>query len=281
VFTIAEAGSALSASGAASASFGGAALAATSLAASGEGNAAFVKSGHDFAAFGEGSTTFAGIASVNAAIAALGEGSSAFHGSALAESAPSAYGVGLAAFAGSSIPPVIARQIIRTSYFLTFTDTETEEATIIPASSLSISSRSGNPSSINAVIPYTFDHANTIASATNALIEIHRAQTYCNGQTSTALIEYGDVTSIRSDIGGRNASITLTASSTKTNRATKYVTMHGISYVSVIDGKMRIRCTPSNDLAVGDTVHIDTYTLVANNIQLNVTATLEQMEVYE
>lgn len=177
--------------------------------------------------------------------------------------------------------PSVAKRIICTRYVLTVTDTDTSETMTFPISSLSVSSRSGNPSTISAVAPYSQEVVSFIAAVTHARIDVYRTQTDNTNATNSTLIEYGTLTAVRSDIGGRNASFTLTASSTKTNRIPKYVNLSGLSYVSVTDGKKRVRCTPSNDLVVGDTVNVGGNTLIANNIQLSVTPKLELMEIYE
>ena len=152
---------------------------------------------------------------------------------------------------------------------------------ILPISSLSVSSRSGTPSSINSVIPFTVEYSDTVNSLSNATIYVNRIQDYSDGTSDDSLIEHGDLTGLQIDIGPKNASIILTGTSTKTNRAAKFVELNGLQYVATVNGKKRIRCTPSNDLTVGDTVQIEGHTLIANNIQLNVTASLESMEVYE
>jgi hypothetical protein len=166
-------------------------------------------------------------------------------------------------------------------YGVTFVQEKVPFTYLLPMSSLSVSSRSGAPSAITAVIPYTVEIANWIGAIQAASLEVYREQTGSSGQTDTALVESAAVVSVRSDIGGKNASITLRATSTKTHRTPRAVTLHGLSYVSVVDGKQRVRCAPCNDLTVGDTVLVGAYVLVADNIQLSVSPTLEQMEIYE
>ena len=181
----------------------------------------------------------------------------------------------------TALPPTLAKFITRTQYFFTITDTDTAEVFTLPASSLSISSRSGNQSSINAVVPFTVEYAAIVSAITHGVMKIYRAQTDNTGATNAALIEHGALTGVQSDIGPKNASIILTGTSTKTNRAAKFVELNGLAYVATVNGKKRVRCTPSNDLTVGDTVSIEGHVLIANNIQLNVTESMETMEVYE
>jgi hypothetical protein len=152
---------------------------------------------------------------------------------------------------------------------------------ILPISSLSVSSRSGTPSSINAVIPFTVEYVDKVNSLSNATLYINRIQDYSDGTSDDSLIEHGDLTGLQIDIGPKNASIILTGKSTKTNRVAKLIELNELSYVATVNGKKRVRCTPSNDLTVGDTVSIGGHVLVANNIQLNVTSSMETMEIYE
>jgi hypothetical protein len=276
------ASSTLSASGIGSAAFSGDGLVvgAGSLSASGVGSAAFVGSGvasSTLSASGEGGATFTWSARADFTLTALGEGSAAFGGASIVHATWAASGESLALFAGIHV----AKFVISTRYLMTLTDTDTSDIYTLPASSLSISSRSGNPSVINAVIPYSPVYALAIASVTNGLLKIYRSQTDSAGATVTDLIEYGTLGTVQSDIGPKNASIVLTASSTKTTLRPKTIYMHGLQYVATVNGKLRVRCTPSNDLTVGDTVSIGGYTLIANNIQLSVTANLEMMEIYE
>jgi hypothetical protein len=276
------ASSTLPASGSGSAAFSGEGLVvgAGSLSASGVGSAAF--SGHGLSsstlsASGEGGAVFTWSARADSKLTSSGEGSAAFGGARIAHAKWTASGEGTALFAGIHV----AKFVISTRYLMTLTDTDTSDIYTLPASSLSISSRSGNPSVINAVIPFAEVYALAIASITHGVIKIYRSQTDDTGATSTDLIEYGTLTTVQSDNGPKNASIILTASSTKTTLRPKTIAMRGLQYVATVNGKLRVRCTPSNDLTVGDTVSIGDYTLIANNIQLSVTATLEMMEIYE
>ena len=190
-----------------------------------------------------------------------------------------------ATFIAGLKPPIVARQIVGTGYFLVLYDTVYYGEVDLPMSSLSVSSRSGNPSTINAVVPFTTEYAEAITNAMenmgHCVMMVYRTQTDNTGQADSKMVEYGDITTLQTDIGPKNASIILTATSTKTNAAPKAIAMRGLSYVSTVNGKKRVRCTPSNDLTVGDTITVGGYTLVANNIQLNVTPTMESMEVYE
>jgi hypothetical protein len=176
---------------------------------------------------------------------------------------------------------IVAKFIVSTKYLFSITDSETGAVFWFPITSLSVSSRNGSPSKINVTIPYTVEYADSLAGLSDGLLKVYRSQTDNEGDVNTSLVEYGALTTLQTYVGARSASIALIGTSIKVNTLPKIVRLNGLSYVAVSSGKKRIRCSASNNLMAGDTVEIEGHSFLANNIQLNVTASTETMEVYE
>jgi hypothetical protein len=139
--------------------------------------------------------------------------------------------------------------------------------------------RSGDPSFLSVVVP-GLDYAEAINARSNGSLIVFMVKTYPAGDSIAEAICAVDLEDIRLDEGTSSASITLSGHRTESWPA-KSISLKGVSYRCVTNGKFRCRCVPDLYIRPGDTVNVNGDSFTANLITWTVGAGIESMEVSE
>lgn len=132
--------------------------------------------------------------------------------------------------------------------------------------------RSGDPTYLKVVTPYTPKNAVDITARINGTMQIDLAYATGGDYTDQETIIQTKLEDIRIDEGPLNKSISLTGHRQKTYTA-KSITIREPIYRNMINGKMRYRfAEPSLHLYPGDTVVVGDNTFVASTITYSVSA---------
>jgi hypothetical protein len=174
------------------------------------------------------------------------------------------------------------QQLAITRFYFTLTgaaDGKTD--VIIPISSVSCRLRSGDPTYLSVVIPYTSTYAGYINDRPNGDMrldmgyevdgEVVLQETVCTVDLETVAIDYG----------ARNKSITLTGHRTVTY-APKVVDLANVNYYRQYDGNYTYRCaTVDLYLKPGDTARYSSHSITVGRISWVISPTSQSMEVSE
>ncbi len=150
---------------------------------------------------------------------------------------------------------------------------------VLPISSFQGRFRSGDPSFLSVVVP-GLDYAEAINARSNGDLIVFMVKTYPAGASIAEAICTVDLEDIRLDEGTSSQSITLAGHRTESWPA-KSISLSGVSYRCVTNGKFRCRCVPDLYVRPGDTVEVNGDTFTADLITWTVGAGIESMEVSE
>jgi len=155
----------------------------------------------------------------------------------------------------------------------------------LPITSLQARMRTGDPTYLQVVIPYSAARAGQITARPNGTMEIDVAYLENGAYTLRETIVSVTLRDVRIDEGPMSKSISLTGRSQKTY-ANKTITLYRPVYQNVTNGVSRYRfAEPHVYLFPGDTVQVDDNTLTANTISYYVRARTggveTQMEISE
>jgi hypothetical protein len=170
-----------------------------------------------------------------------------------------------------------------TAYYLfTLTGSDDETTDIeIPIKSFQGRLRSGPPSYLSVVIPYTAEYATAITARSNGDLQIDMAYKLDGEFIQRQELVWVHLEDIRIDQGGNNSSITLSGHRQETYTQ-KSVTLKDATYYRLSAGKKCYRFPKANmELNPGDTVTVGSDSLTADLITYTIGTMTQQMEVSE
>lgn len=171
-----------------------------------------------------------------------------------------------------------------TAIHYTLTLTGAEDSTtdaVLPMSSFQSRLRSGNPSYLQAVVPYTAALADAVSARPHGQLIVRRGRRWTDGTVQVEEIARASLELISSAQGGRSQSITLSGHRTHTYSAPKSVALADASYRAVSNGRRRYRCAIENSLLPGDTAIVGADSFVVAELQHLVDTRTAIMEVSE
>lgn len=153
----------------------------------------------------------------------------------------------------------------------------------LPISSFNATTRDGESSYISINVPNPGDYLTALEDYSGGQIAIKSGFVDATTGVET-LYEIGrvDWDYFRYDLGAYSGTATLSGHATTSARAPITRELQGISYKSVTDGVMTVRCQPDMYLLPGDTADLgDGETFTVDSISYTITTSLAYMEVGE
>lgn len=142
--------------------------------------------------------------------------------------------------------------------------------------------KNNKPSYLSVVIPGASSLATAITLRKDGQLVVTRHLIRPDGTEIDAQeIARVDLETIRTDLGARSNSASLSGHRTTATGNPKTVELTGASYSSLSGGKRRYRCSLNNSLRPGDTADINGESLVVADISYAVGPTMSQMEINE
>jgi|GEM_PF-3993476 len=171
-------------------------------------------------------------------------------------------------------------------YYLTLTgDADGETDLEIPIESFQMRLRTGDPSYLECIVPNVDDYLSDINARINGDLKLEMAWVVDGTESVRETLVTVDLDDARTDQGPRSESITLKGSRTNTP-ATKTTYLQDVTYRSLNEGKLHIRCAvPDVYLQPGDTAKYETDdfsdSFTVGRITCIVAANRQQMDVVE
>lgn len=125
---------------------------------------------------------------------------------------------------------------------------------VLPMESFEARARSGEPTYLRATVPWTPAHAAAVAARPNGQLVVYRGTRTADGLEVAEEILRANLEDIRTDRGGRSASITLVGHKQTTNTNPVGLTLSGTIYRRETNGLRAFRVAASSWLRPGDTV---------------------------
>jgi hypothetical protein len=150
----------------------------------------------------------------------------------------------------------------------------------LPMASFQSRRRNGEQTYLSVIIPNPTPYIDGINARINGDIVIYSGFAVGDTETITELlrVNFGN---FRYDLGARSGSAQLIGHKQVTYTSPKTRALSGVSYQSVTDGVIRVRCEPDMWLNPGDTADINGNTFVVDSLAYFVKPTLATMEVQE
>lgn len=150
----------------------------------------------------------------------------------------------------------------------------------LPLASFQSRRRNGEQTYLSITVPNPTPYIDGINARLNGDIVIKSGYALGSIENLTELLRV-NFGSFRYDLGATSGTASLSGHKQVTYSNPKTRTLAGISYKSVTDGVMRVRCEPDMWLAPGDTADIGDSTFVVDSISYTIKPTSATMEVQE